>query len=436
MAKIAPFQSNQKDEAENLRNEAVDLYLAGEKPASIARRLSRSRTWFYQTLDRYQREGRAGLANRSRAPKQVHNKTPADVEAAIVRIRKAIISGEDPELRYAHIGADFIISELERIGLRPPSQPTINRILRRHGLTRPRRRKGEKQPLPVDYPWPCGRRPNQIHLFDFVMRLTGGQRFYGCHLLDQARRWPFLEIITRKTAAVVCDFLVAAWQEVGLPQALYIDNDVVWRGSGSGQRTFSRIVRLCLAVGVEVIFTPPYTPKANPIIESFNSTWDDNFWQRRHFCNLTHVQEELPLFEEYCRHRRPIRAFDNKTADQQFSTFVPTLLAADFCLHRQQSLPLTGGSLHFIRFVASDGSFKLLNELWHLDAEQWAGKTIRATVDTTAQQLSVYHRTDSRERPRLVTCMAYPLLEDVVPLSSQFQRERQQLWPDSDSFDC
>lgn len=429
MARKAPFQPNQEDEAECLRHKAIDLYLAGEKPAGIARQLGRSRTWFYETLDRYQQGGRPALASRSRAPKQVHNKTPAEVEKAIVRIRKTIISGEEPELRYAHIGADFIIGELERIGLTPPSQPTINRILRRHGLTRPRRRKGEKQPLPADYPWPCARWPNQIHLFDFVLRAVGGQRFYGCHLLDQARRWPFLAIITRKTAAAVSDFLVAAWQAIGLPQALYIDNDVVWRGSSSGQRTFSRIVRLCLAVGVEVIFTPPYTPKANPMIESFNSTWDGNFWQRTRFRNLAHVQEELPLFQRYCRHRRPLPDADNKTADQLFPAFVPTLLAANCCLHRQQSLPLTGGLLHFIRFVAVDGSFNVLNESWQLDAELWAGKTIRATVDTKAQQLSVYHQTVSKEAPVLVARFAYPLREEVVPLSSRFQRERRPLWP-------
>lgn len=432
MTKNEPLQSNQEDTAANMRHRAIDLYLAGEKPMVIARRLGRSRNWFYETLARYRQGGRAGLASRSRAPKRVHNRTDPAVAAAIVRIRRAIVSGEEAELRYAHIGAPLIASELERIQLTPPSPATINRILRQHGLTQRRRRKGQKQVIPTDYPWPCVTYPNQMHLFDFVTRTVGGQRFYGCHLLDQARHWPFLDIITSKSTANVCQFMVSAWQAIGLPQALYLDNDVVWRGSSSGQRTFSHIVRLCLLLGVEVIFTPPYTAKANPFIESFNSLWDDNFWQRAQFRDLTHLQAELPLFQHYCRHRRPLMDFDRATADLLFPEFVPTLLAADFCQHQQGRLPLTAGIIHFIRFVSANGTFRILNEPWQLDAKAWAGKTIRATLATQAQQLYVYHHAQDEDRPKLVTQFDYDLAEEVVPLRPQYQRHHLPLWPELD----
>jgi transposase len=417
MATSAPSQSNQ-DAAEQLRNQAIDLRIVGLKPKEICQRLGRSRSWFYETLARYQSGGRDALASRSRAPHTVHNRTSPEVEAAVVRLRKMILSGEDPELRYANIGADALAVELERAGITPPSRATINRILKRYDQIQPRPRRKRKRKLPDDFPWPSVQAPNQMHLFDFVNRvIVGGTRFYGCNLLDQARRWPYLGIISSKTAVAVSQFLVSAWQEIGLPQALYLDNDPVWRGSGSGQRTISRIVRLCLWLGVEVIFIPPYTPEANPTIESFNGVWDRNFWQRTEFRSLNHVRSELPYFQEYCLLRRPLAEYGYHTADQLYPDFIPDLLVTDFTAHRQERLPLTAGRAHFIRFVTEKGTFTFLNETWQLTPEQWAGKTIRAMVDTEQQLLCVYHQTDRDTGPTLIVQYDYHLKEEVLPLA-------------------
>jgi len=433
MDQTVPLQSN--DAEYQLREQAINLYIAGEKPTIICRRLKRSRSWFYKLLRRYQQGGRAALVSQSRAPKQVHNRTEATIEAAIIRVRESIISGQDPELRYANIGAETIALELERAGLKPPSRATINRILQRHHLVQARPVRKAKRRLPSDYPWPCVQQPNELHLLDFVMRAGAGlRRFYGCHLLDQARQWPFVRIITAKQVAVVSQFLVSAWQMVGLPGALYLDNDVVWRGSGSAPRTISHIVRLCLLLGVEVIFIPPYTPEANPLIESFNRLWDRNFWQRTTFVNLAHLQEELGHFEHYCRHRRPLSQLAGHPADYLNSTFVPLYLAHDFDQHQQKRLPLTTGFIHFIRFVDERATFTLLNETWPLMPDL-IGKTIRATIDTHRQRLAVYHQPHSTQC-RLVTEFDYPLLEPAVALSSAYLRPRPPLWPSDSSFDC
>jgi transposase InsO family protein len=429
MIEQVPSQSN-LDSEEQRRNEAINLYIAGEKATDICRQLGRSRTWFYNTLKRYQLGGRAALASRSRAPGTVHNRTPMEVEQAIVRVRETIMAGDDPELRYANIGADTILVELERAGITPPSRSTINRVLKKRDLVDPRPRRKGKRKLPEDYPWLQVTQPNQVHLFDFVERvLVGGARFYGCHLLDQARRWPCLAVIPAKTAAAVSQVLVTAWQEVGLPNALYMDNDVVWRGSSSGQRTFSHIVRVCLLLGIQVVFTPPYTPEANSLLESFNGVWDRNFWQRTEFQDLDHVRSELHYFQSYCRHRRPLAEFDNQTADQLYPGFTPTLLAQDFTAHLQDRLPITTGCLHFIRFVTPEGTFTILNETWHLDQEEWPGKTIRATVDTQHQQLRVYHQANRDAASTLVAEFDYPLKEQVAPLQPKFKRPLLPLWP-------
>lgn len=371
------------DPGARVREAAIDLYIQGHKPTVICRQLNRSRTWFYNTLTRYQQGGRAALQTKPSAPHRVHNRTPDDIETAVVRVRETITAGTDPDLRYANIGAETIAYELDQAKMTPPSQSTIKRILRRHSLVQPRQRKPKKRKLPDDYPWPRVQSPNDLHLFDFVSRSIRGEgRFYGFHLLDQARRWPYLREEAPKSTTTVSPFLVAAWQTIGLPGGLYLDNDAVWNGGGRGQRVLSNIVRLCLLVGIEVIFIPPYTYEANPTMEGFNGLWDANFWGRTQFRDLLHVQTDLPGFEHYCRHRRPLAEFDGLTADQIAPDFVPVCLATNFNHHQQAQWPITGGWVHFIRFVSSTGTVSVLNEHWQLDPKLWAGKTVRVTVDT------------------------------------------------------
>jgi transposase InsO family protein len=418
------------DPAEAVRHEAINRFLRGERPTTIARSLGRSRSWFYQVLERYRQAGRDGLRTQSRAPHHVHNRTSEEVEAVIVRIRKTIESGHDPELRYANLGAESIASEVRRLDLTPPHPVTIYRILKRHDLVQPRQHYGREPRLPEDYPYPLVIEPNAVHQADFVRRtLTGGQRFYGAHLLDLARCWPVLRVLTTKSAAAVCQFFVTVWQEVGLPAALQIDNDVVWNGGGRGQRVLSTVVRLCLAVGVQVIFTPPYTPQANGAIESFNDLWDSNFWHRTQFESLKHVCDELTLFETYCRQRRPLPQFEQRTAVQLFPDFQPHLLPATFTRHQQARLPITAGYVHFIRFVSGEGTFSVLNEIWSLDAERWAGKTIRATIDTQEQVLCVYHHPPKAEACQLIQQFEYTLADTAAPLDSAFVYSRPKLWP-------
>lgn len=435
MTQTEPLQSH--DLEAQIREEAINRYLLGEKPATICRTLGRSRTWFYKALRRYREGGRAALRSQSRQPHHAPNKVDEALEAAIVRTRKAITTGEDPVLRYGNIGAEMIASELKRASLTPPSVATINRILRKHGLQQARQKRGRKRRLPDDYPWPRVTTPNQLHLFDFVTRATGSiRRVYSCNLLDQARQYPYMRLIASKSRENVADFLVTAWQEVGLPQALYMDNDTVWRGSSYGKRSFSFIVRLCLLLGVEVIFTPPYTPEANPLIESFNGIWDRNFWQRTTFNSLPHMERELSLFETWCRDRRPLREQQGRSPRELNPEFVPVCLPADFNQHQQPALPLTTGFVHFIRFVDHTGAFSILNEQWSIANTMLQATTIRATIDIEQEQLTVYHQADPQEPPAIVERFAYTIKENALPLASEFQRETLSLWLEPKVCDC
>ena len=202
------YQSH--DSETQLREEAINRYLAGEKPTTICRTLKRSRTWFYKVLKRYQTGGREALQTQSRRPHHLARQTEKEIETAVVRIRQTITEGKDPILRYGNIGAETIARELKKAHFVPPSLSTINRILHKHGLQSPKSKQSKQRQLPTDYPWPQVVAPNQIHLFDFVTRSTHSiRRVYSCNLLDHLRQWPYMRLITSKSRSNVTDFLVS-----------------------------------------------------------------------------------------------------------------------------------------------------------------------------------------------------------------------------------
>ena len=144
---------------------------------------------------------------------------------------------------------------------------------------------------------------------------------------------------------------------------------------------------------------------------------------------MAHVQTELPLFETYCRHRRPLLEFEGQSADQITPDFEPLLLPSGFELHQHKRIAIRTGFVHFIRFVSAKGTFSLLNETWSLDQDRWAGATIRATIDTQAQQLNLYHHPAKADYCQLITLFDYPLAEEVVPLDLVYTKTRSSIWP-------
>jgi transposase InsO family protein len=408
---------DQREEA--LRNEAINRRLAGERRCDICRALGRSTAWFDKWWARYRRYGRAGLKSRSRAPQHVHNKMAPEVEEAIVRIRKVLEEQTDPELKYAFIGAPTIRTELKRTPLRPvPSVRAIERALQRRELTRPRRKRKHPNEPTAYCPLPVVQGPNDVHAMDIITRhLLGGERICSFHLLDLASHYPVLRQYPDKSAVSAKAFLVTTWQTVGLPKLLQMDNEATFCGGYRGKRVFSQIVRLCLNVGVEVVFIPFYSPKKNADIESFHSDWAQAFWQRERFRDLAHVQEECPIFERWYRTRYEPPALKGLTPTEARADFVPRLLPADFNLHQaEERLPLTAGKVHFIRLVNSQGQVKILNERWTV-GEELVGEYVWATISTAEQRLCIYHQAAVDAAQQLVAEYQYEITEEAQDLT-------------------
>jgi putative transposase len=414
---------------EALRNEAVNRRLAGERRSEICRVLRRSMAWFDKWWARYRGYGRNGLKSRSRAPQHIHNKIKPEIEAAIVRIRKVLKERSDPELKYAFIGAPTIRTELKRTTLRPlPSVRTIGRVLKRQRLSRPHCKRENPNQSTAYCPLPVAQAANDVHAVDIITRhLLGGERVCSFHLLDLATHYPYLAQYADKSAASTQIFFVAAWQTLGLPKFLQVDNEASFCGGHRHKRVFGQVVRLCLYVGVEVVFIPVYSPTKNADIESFNSDWDQAFWQRQPFRDLAHVQQESPIFVHWYRTRYEPPALKELTPAQARLDFVPCLLPPDFDLHQtQQPLPLTAGKIHFLRLVNSQGHINVLNEAW-LVSEKLVGQYVWATISTSQQRLYIYHQKSHNATRKLVAEFEYEIKETVHDLDPAYRNEKRRI---------
>jgi transposase-like protein len=159
------------------REEFVRLAMVPKANTSeLCRRFGISRSNGHKWLGRYLKEGREGLADRSRRPHRNPRRTEEAVEAEVLRIRQASNDA---------LGGRKIAHVMERDGASVvPAMSTITAILRRHGKLE--KRAGE-------HPGPYQRferaQPNELWQMDFKgdFALSRGR----CHpltVIDDALR--------------------------------------------------------------------------------------------------------------------------------------------------------------------------------------------------------------------------------------------------------
>lgn len=193
-----------------------------------------------------------------------------------------------------------------------PAIWTINRILRRHGLFV----KPTSHPRGTPYPAVEPQWPSEVHQLDLVgpRYLQGGERFYGVHLIDAFSNAVALEAVVSKQATVIVEAVVAAWQRLGIPHVLQLDNERSFRGSNRYPRSFGLLIRLCLYLGVEPRFIPEDEPWRNGIVERFNNVYDKLFFRSQRFRDRAHLRGELPHFEAFHNTQHRYAKLDQRTA--------------------------------------------------------------------------------------------------------------------------
>ena len=114
---------------ETLRKMAIEQYLHGKEPVSIYQELGRTKPWFFKWLNRYQSGEEQWFQGQSRAPHTSPHQASPTLQDLIKKVR--IQLEENP---YAQIGVSAIKWECTKLGITPPPDRTINRILQRADL--------------------------------------------------------------------------------------------------------------------------------------------------------------------------------------------------------------------------------------------------------------------------------------------------------------
>ncbi len=405
---------------ETKRQDALYLLESGEKPGAIAQKLGCSRRWVYKWQGRYQQEGWAGLESRSRVPQTHPTALEPEVKQAIRAARRELeLEAQEPE-RLSYIGAGAVRGRLQEKGGQPlPSESSIEREIRRAGLSRPRP-SGQTE---VNYPHLQPTQAHQLVQVDIYPRLMRGGQSVACfNAIDVVSRYPTGWQSFTKRAKEAARFLVQVWQEVGIPAYTQVDNEGCFSGGFTHPYVLGQVVRLALAVGTELVFSPFYHPESNGTVERFHQDYGANTWTKTQFTVLDMIRQFSQRFFQNYRHSRHHSALKGRSPAQLHLAQPFRKLAANFEI--PDPLPLTTGRVHFIRRVDPNRQIKVLNVAWDVPQAK-PNQGVWATLELTPKQarLLVYDTApDAPVRKRLAS-HPFPLKQKVLAPHSTARKQ-------------
>ena len=290
----------------------------GEHPRDVGTAMGVSASTVYKWWRRYRAEGLAGLVDRSSRPNASPNRTPDDVEAKVIALRK--------ERRIYH----RIVAE---VGV---SRATVGRILTRHGLNRWRdlepaepvrryERDGPGEMIHIDI--------KKLGRFNRVgHRITGdrtGQsnsRGIGWEFVhvcvDDHSRLGFAEVMTDEKKASAITFLKAA---VAWYARLGVTVERVMTDNGSCYRS-KAFNKACSTLGLRHIFTKPYTPRTNGKAERFIQSSLREWAYARAYVNSDQRTDELQRWMHHYNWHRPHAGIKGQTPVSRLGLDVNNLM--------------------------------------------------------------------------------------------------------------
>lgn len=372
---------------EELRKEAVRRRLAGESPTEIADALGRTSRWVRKWVARHVEDGHddGWAQGRSRAPHLSPTQTPDELADLIVTARKSLVS--NPRAQYGALAVQW---ELRRLGVTgiPPAR-TIERVLERAGMSRPRRRhRDDYIPKGVPYPTPIDVVAGTTHQIDMIgpRHLVGGIGFHVLNMVDVGSHEAGSGILDAPRPTLVAQSLAGIWSRTGVPQVAQFDNHSNFRGGiPPAWPHFGPVVATCLDLGVTPRFIPLREPWRNGVVEHFNDTWDKSFFRTETFTGFDHLRAENDAFiafhNEHHRYSIHSGATPNQMRDGRLRNPLPDPYTAP------RRLP-SKGRIEVVRFVRSNRRVDLFGKRVLL-AENQTHQYVTAIIKVRARKLVI-----------------------------------------------
>jgi len=247
------------------RYQLVLLAKAGEiSITELCEKFEVSRKTAHKWIKRFEANGRSGLSDRSRSPKKSPHKTSDSVERLITVERR----------KHPTWGAKKIREVLRRKHKiqPPPAVSTVGEVLKRHGLSKRRRRR------PAIYPanrgtLTVGERTNQVWATDHKgwFWLENDLRCIPLTITDLHSRYIIgIESDEHSTQAVAKKGFMKAFRKYGLPEIIRVDNGSPFASMGPGR--LSKLSVWWMSLGISVEFTRPGSPQDNGSHERMHRT--------------------------------------------------------------------------------------------------------------------------------------------------------------------
>jgi len=373
-----------------LRKRAVALHLQGWKKSEIARQLKRSRPWVDRWIDRYRPEASTlSLHDRSRAPKHRRWSYPERIKRMVVQIREERERGKRAKYQYALISAQAIYYELRELGVSPlPSPRTIHGWLKDAGQIP--ERKSQKAPN-LTYPvLPC-RAVNDVQELDFkgpFYLKDHSHKYYLVALRDKLSKKTALRALANKGMDAILDFLVSTWQKMGCPRCLKMDNCLDFRGSNRHPRALSKLMRVCLDLGIQPVFIPICEPWRNGVVENLNGLLDRFLFWTNTFETEKQLHQAVQRMETTINTTHRLSTLQGKTP-QEFAARAKLRYPPAHYDWRTRDLRLLKGNVTFIRFVRKSGRITLTARDKFLIGKKYKWHYVMAVVDVSKKRLNV-----------------------------------------------
>lgn len=235
---------------------------AGEPFSSLCERYGVSRRTGYKWVERYEANGLAGLWERSRAPRCHPNEVGDEWVERILAVRRQHPRWGPKKLR--------VLLQRHYPLVTLPAASTLGRILRRHGLTRTRRRIRRSSPY--------GDRlraydtPNAVWCADFKGHFpVAGERCHPLTVSDGCSRYLIAcRALRRPLYQPTRKVFESVFREFGLPEAIRTDNGAPFSTLAPGG--LSRLAVWWIRLGIRPERILPGRPEQNGRHERMHGT--------------------------------------------------------------------------------------------------------------------------------------------------------------------
>ena len=291
------------------RVECLGDWLSGEyTKMQLSRIYGVSRPTIDKWIARYEHEGPAGLAERSRGRHtQAHAVSP--------ELAQRIVEAKEQR---QHWGPKKLMDRLRR--LEPevawPADSTAGEILKRAGWVRPRRRR--RRVAPREGALAHCQHCHQVWSTDFKgdYRLGNGQRCYPLTISDNHNRYLLAcRALARPTGAAVQPWFEWVFREHGLPERIRSDNGAPFASLALGG--LSALAAWWVRLGIRPERITPGTPSENGRHERMHRTLKADAIEPPCF-DLQAQQQRFDRFVEEYNHERSHESLKRRTPGENY----------------------------------------------------------------------------------------------------------------------